>query len=100
MYSSCSKVTLPSCGRKREAVSDGGETSRTAAIYIAVSFNKCTLCKSLWMKTPAKRPKLKCHAAFSGLSNRNCHCEMKIIPVASGDLFDIEQRLTTTKKAA
>jgi len=31
--------------------------------YIAVSFNKCTLCKSLWIKASAKCPKCKytCH---------------------------------------
>jgi len=28
--------------------------------YIAVSFNKCTLCKSLWIKASAKCPKCKC----------------------------------------
>jgi len=28
--------------------------------YIAVSFNKCTYCKSLWIKASAKRPKCKC----------------------------------------
>jgi len=28
--------------------------------YIAVSFNKCTLCKSLWIKASAKCPKYKC----------------------------------------
>jgi len=28
--------------------------------YTAVSFNKCTDCKSLWIKEPAKCPKCKC----------------------------------------
>jgi len=29
-------------------------------LYISVSFNKCTLCKSLWIKASAKSPKCKC----------------------------------------
>jgi len=38
--------------------------------YIAVSFNKCTLCKSFWIKAPAKCPKCKCKCNF--LFSRFC----------------------------
>jgi len=33
--------------------------------YIAVSFNKCTLCKSLWIKASAKCPTCKCQMIHS-----------------------------------
>ena len=32
------------------------------AMYCLTSYDKCTYCKSLWIKAPAKCPKCKCIA--------------------------------------
>jgi len=42
---------------------------RTTAIYIAVSFYKCTFCKLLWIRVSAKCPKCKCKILDDILSN-------------------------------
>jgi len=51
----------------------------TTVIYCCLSFYKCTLCKSLWIKAPAKYPKCNCKCVFP-----DQHCKVDQFACLSG----------------